>query len=175
MTGGDPRALQMFLEDVKATGDRIINRAHVVAAEREAEKAANPHGKEQIQLVASDPSTVITFETPDGPPPEILEITGEGSEELDPELVRQFLQKRWDIFQSFSKGLQGALKEKSLEKVNKVLGKLEVPEAEEIVQQLQESGILSVSGAGFSGGRTAKSATLHPVRNIRNCRSDWTG
>lgn len=145
MTGSDPRALQMFLEDVKQTGDRMVNRAHVVAAERESQKAANPEGKEQIQLVASDPSTVITFETPDGPPPENLTITGEGSEDLDPVLVREFLQKRWDIFQSFSKGMQSALKEKSLDKVNKVLGKLDVADAEEIVQQLQESGILSVS------------------------------
>ncbi|ORY81839.1 Cdc37 N terminal kinase binding-domain-containing protein [Leucosporidium creatinivorum] len=143
MTSTDPKALQMFLEDVHGTSERIINRAHVVAAEREAERAANPAGKEQIQLVASDPSTVITFEVPDGPPPEKLEITGEGADELDPELVRQFLQNRWDIFQSFSKGMQRALSEKSLEKVNKVLGKLDVEEAEEIVKHLQESGILS--------------------------------
>lgn len=149
MTSSDPKALQMFLEDVHGTSERIINRAHVVAAEREAEREANPAGKEQIQLVASDPSTVITFEVPDGPPPEKLEITGEGADELDPELVRQFLQTRWDIFQSFSKGMQRALTEKSLEKVNKVLGKLDVEEAEEIVKNLQESGILSVGASAF--------------------------
>ncbi|KAK4048295.1 hsp90 co-chaperone Cdc37 [Microbotryomycetes sp. JL201] len=141
MTSSDPKALKVFLDDVAQTSERIINRARTVAKEKEAEPATE--AREQIQLVASDPSTVITFEVPDGPPPENLEITGEGSEELDPELVRQFLQRRWDIFQGFSKGLRTALSEKSLVKVNKVLGKMDVPEAEEVVRLLQESGILS--------------------------------
>ncbi|SCZ88879.1 BZ3500_MvSof-1268-A1-R1_Chr2-1g04705 [Microbotryum saponariae] len=143
MTSSDPKALQMFLEDVNGTAKRIIERAHVVAAEKEADRARNPDGKEQIQLVASDPSTVITFEVPDGPPPETLEITGEDADELDPDLVREFLQRRWDYFSSFSPGLQKALQAKSLEKVNKVLGKMSVEDAEDVVKKLQEAGILS--------------------------------
>lgn len=145
MTSSDPKSLQMFLEDVHSTSERIINRARVVASERAAERAANPSGsKEQIQLVASDPSTVITFEVPDGPPPEKLEITGEGADELDPVLVREFLQKRWEIFEGFGEAVKKAVRSKSLEKVNRVLGKMDVPEAEEVVRQLQEAGILSV-------------------------------
>ncbi|KAM0791142.1 hypothetical protein ACM66B_005628 [Microbotryomycetes sp. NB124-2] len=143
MTASDPKALKVFLDDVAQTSERIIQRARVVAKEKEAEPSSSGEAREQIQLVASDPSTVITFEVPDGPPPENLEITGEGSEELDPELVKQFLQRRWDIFQNFSKPLKKALEDKSLDKVNKVLGKMEVPEAEEVVRLLQESGILS--------------------------------
>ncbi|GAA5901116.1 Hsp90 co-chaperone CDC37 [Sporobolomyces salmoneus] len=146
MTGQNPQALRMFLEDVAKTSSRIIERSKVVAAEQKASKAAEAggaEGVEQIQLVPASENQVITFEVPDGPPPENLEITGEGSEDLDPEMVKQFLQKRWDIFESFPKNLKKALGEKSLEKVNKVLGKMSVEDAEEVVGQLQEAGILS--------------------------------
>ncbi|GAA5835884.1 hypothetical protein JCM3766R1_005878 [Sporobolomyces carnicolor] len=149
MTGQNPQALRMFLEDVAKTSSRIIERSKVVAAEQKASKAqsaeSGAEGVEQIQLVPASENQVITFEVPDGPPPENLEITGEGSEDLDPEMVKQFLQKRWDIFESFPKNLKKALSEKSLEKVNKVLGKMSVEDAEEVVGQLQEAGILSVS------------------------------
>lgn len=145
MTAQDNKALKMFVEDVATTAGRIIARAKVVAAEQAAEREAGGEGVEQIQLVASGENQVITFEVPEGPPPENLEITGEGSEELDVEAVKAFLQKRWDIFQGFSKALQKALETKSLEKVNKVLGKMSVEEAEEVVGLLQEAGILSVS------------------------------
>ncbi|KAL8276221.1 hypothetical protein RQP46_011382 [Phenoliferia psychrophenolica] len=148
MTASDPKSLKLFLEDVSSTSERIIARARVVASEREAERASSPQGVEQIQLVATDPGVTISFEVPDGPPPETLEITGEGSDELDPVLVREFLQRRWDIFESFPKGLRKALGEKSLEKVNKVLGKMAVDEAEEVVRLLQEGGILSFDGTG---------------------------
>lgn len=149
MTGQNPQALRMFLEDVAKTSTRIIERSKVVAAEQKASKAASAEsgaeGVEQIQLVPASENQVITFEVPDGPPPETLEITGEGSEDLDPVMVKEFLQKRWDIFESFPKNLKKALGEKSLEKVNKVLGKMSVEDAEEVVGQLQEAGILSVS------------------------------
>ncbi|GAA5939054.1 Hsp90 co-chaperone CDC37 [Sporobolomyces koalae] len=147
MTGQNPQALRMFLEDVARTSTRIIDRSRVVAAEQKATKDSSSQnqseGIEQIQLVPASDNQVITFEIPDGPPPENLEITGEGSEELDPEMVKQFLQKRWDIFESFPKNLRKALGEKSLDKVNKVLGKMSVEDAEEVVGQLQEAGILS--------------------------------
>ncbi|GAA6021486.1 hypothetical protein JCM11491_006512 [Sporobolomyces phaffii] len=147
MTGQNPQALRMFLEDVAKTSTRIIERSKVVAAEQKASKeasaASGAEGVEQIQLVPASENQVITFEVPDGPPPENLEITGEGSEDLNPEMVKQFLQKRWDIFESFPKNLRKALGEKSLEKVNKVLGRMSVEDAEEVVGQLQEAGILS--------------------------------
>lgn len=142
MTSSDPKALKIFLEDVKTTSERIINRARVVAAERAAEQS-DPSSREQIQLVASSETTTITFEVPEGAPPETIELTGEGTEDLDPVLVREFLMKRWTIFTSFPIGLQRALKSKDLEKVNKVLGKMSVEEAEKVVQDLHEAGILS--------------------------------
>jgi cell division cycle protein 37 len=76
MTASDPKALKVFLDDLKVTSKRIIDRAHTVAAEKKDTK--EEEGVEQIQLVATDPGITITFEVPDGPPPEKIEITGEG-------------------------------------------------------------------------------------------------
>lgn len=150
MTSADQTALNVFLTDISQTSQRIIARARVVAAERLATKAKAEasEGKEQIQLVSSNPDTVITFELPDGPPPENLEITGPEAESLDPVLVRQFLQRRWDIFQAFPEDLKKALKTKELKKVNKVLGRMEVDVAEAIVEGLQEGGILAFEEGG---------------------------
>ena len=150
MTSADQTALNVFLTDISQTSQRIIARARVVASEREAAKAkaTNSEGKEQIQLVSSSPDTVITFELPDGPPPANLEITGPEAESLDPVLVRQFLQRRWDIFESFPEELKKALITKELKKVNKVLGRMEVEVAEAIVEGLQEGGILAFEEGG---------------------------
>lgn len=105
MTAQDPKALKMFLEDVATTSSRIIARAKVIALE----KASAPQSsREQIQLVPSSSSTTITFEVPDGPPPEVIELTGEGSESLDPILVKDFLHRRWDCFDAFPIGLKRA-------------------------------------------------------------------
>jgi hypothetical protein len=48
------------------------------------------------------------------------------------------IQEARGIFESFPPGLQRALESGSLEEVNKVLGKMSVEEAEEIVQKLGE-------------------------------------
>jgi len=138
-------ALRVFQNDVKQTFDRIVTRSKEMKAEREAAGVNSAGEREQIQLVAQDPSTVITFEVPDGPPPETFTLEGEGSEEMDVEKVREFLQKRWEIYESFPKNLKKALKSKSLEEVNRVLGRMAVEEGEETVQKLDEAGILSFS------------------------------
>ncbi|GAA6019901.1 hypothetical protein JCM10207_003331 [Rhodosporidiobolus poonsookiae] len=166
MTGQNSAALKLFLDDVTTTSTRVIERAKVVAAER-ASKAADSaaEGIEQIQLVASDPNVTISFEVPDGPPPEKLEITGEGSDELDPVLVREFLQRRWEIFEAFPKNLKKALGEKSLDKVNKVLGKMAVDEAEEVVEKLQEAGILSFETPGVID-QTGRTPSDNPTVNV---------
>ncbi|GAA5958756.1 hypothetical protein JCM8115_000343 [Rhodotorula mucilaginosa] len=165
MTNENHAALRIFLDDVAKTTDRIVTRAKVVAAERAAKGKGGEgegEGVEQIQLVPASPDQTITFEIPDGPPPAKLEITGEGASDLDPELVREFLQKRWDIFESFPKNLKAALKEKSLDKVNKVLGKMSVDEAEIVVEQLQEAGILSFEQPGVidQTGRSSGNETV---------------
>lgn len=138
-------ALRVFEDDVKQTWERIESRAKEMAAERAAAGINEVGEREQIQLVAQDPSTTITFEVPEGPPPDEIKIEGEGADQMDPERVREFLQNRWDIYQSFPKNLRKALETKNLEEVNRVLGRMSVEEGEETVQKLDEAGILSFS------------------------------
>lgn len=135
----------MFNEDFQRTYNRIATRTREILAE----EAAAPSGeREQIQLVATDPNMTIAFNLPDGPPPEKILLEGEGVEELDMEQVRAWLQQKWDIFKSFPPRFQEALKTENLDKVNKVLGDMKVPEAEKIVELLQEGGMLSFSEKG---------------------------
>ncbi|KAI9621059.1 hypothetical protein H4Q26_013253 [Puccinia striiformis f. sp. tritici PST-130] len=113
---GEPKAMQVFIDDVNSTYDRISKRCAVIIAER----AADPGTKEQIQLVATNASTSITFEVPEGPPPENLELKTDDpaeAEKLDLEEVRKFLWDRWNTFNQFPKKLQKALKSKNLEQV----------------------------------------------------------
>ena len=53
------------------------------------------------------------------------------------------MQRKWDIFLQFPEKLQTALKTEKLDEVNKVLGKMKVAEAENIVELMQEGGMLS--------------------------------
>jgi cell division cycle protein 37 len=59
-----------------------------------AKKAEAGAAGEQIQLVTENPDTVISFNVPDGPPPENLVLEGPGTEGMDVEDVRKALQVR---------------------------------------------------------------------------------
>ena len=126
----------MFTEDFATTYGRIESRTKEMIAEESVER-------EQIQLVAEDPSMEITFNLPDGPPPDDLRIEGEGSETMDIDQVRAFLQMKWEIFEGFPEDLRIALKSEKLDEVNKVLGKMKVADAEAVVGSMQEGGMLS--------------------------------
>ena len=126
----------MFVEDFNTTYTRIAQRTIEMIAE-------DTQDREQIQLVAQDPSMEITFNLPDGPPPDELRVEGDGSEDLDLEQVRAFLERKWEIFEGFDDQLKVALKSEKLDEVNKVLGAMKVAEAEEVVELLQEGGMLS--------------------------------
>lgn len=140
----NPKSIQMFTQDLEQTYNRISTRTAEMALE-----SSGPEGEtEQIQLVAEDPSMQITFNLPDGPPPENLRVEGEGAEELDMDQVRALLMRKWEIFEGFPEGLKVALKSEKLEEVNKVLGRMKVAEAEEIVGLMQEGGMLSFSEKG---------------------------
>ena len=56
-----------------------------------------------------------------------------------------------EIFDRFPPGLQRALESGSLDKVNEVLGKMSVEEAEEVVEQLGEGGMLSLEQGVIDG------------------------
>jgi cell division cycle protein 37 len=117
------QARKLFLDDVNSTYARIRTRTAELAQE-----AAQDGEKELIQLHAVDPNTTINIVTP--PPMEECQNDDErGSRE---------------IFESFPPGLQRALQSGSLEKVNEVLAKMSVDEAEQIVELLGNGGMLSL-------------------------------
>ncbi|KAI0632417.1 Cdc37 N terminal kinase binding-domain-containing protein [Trametes polyzona] len=138
LIAGDVRATSVFEKDVADTYNHLVERVRISKAEEAA-------GAEQIQLVPENPDQSISFNVPDGPPPENIELDGPGFEGVDIEDVRKMLQMRWDVFQNFPEPLQKALQAHSLEEVNKVLGAMKVDEAEQIVKLLDVSGMLNFS------------------------------
>ena len=116
------QAQQVFNKDLNETYGRIKTRA----AELQKEEGSDPAGVEQIQLHAVEPGTEIHINVP---------LPGSD----DP--VEQEARK---IFERFPPGLQRALTGGSLDEVNKVLGKMSVDEAEEIVELLGQGGMLSL-------------------------------
>lgn len=144
MVGGDKRAIKVFEDDVESSYKHIETRAKIA-------KEEETKGREQIQLVPENPSQSINFNVPDGPPPENLVLEGPGTEDMDLEEVRKALQFRWDVFRGFSPELQKALQSGGLAAVNEILGRMEVPEAEGIVNSLDIAGILSFADGGIRG------------------------
>ncbi|KAE8454175.1 hypothetical protein EG329_005100 [Mollisiaceae sp. DMI_Dod_QoI] len=120
------QAQKVFFDDVNSTFARIRSRAKEIEKQRLQEEAEGAGGVEQIQLHAVDPGTTIN-----------IKIPPESSQ--DPEEI-----KARELFNAFPPGLQRALESGSLDEVNKVLGKMSVEEAEEVVGQLGEGGMLSL-------------------------------
>jgi cell division cycle protein 37 len=141
MISGDQRAETVFVNDVENTYNHLVTRVKASLEEEAAEQ-------EQIQLVPENPNQSITFNVPDGPPPENIVLEG-AAEGMDLEQVRNALQFRWDVFQAFPLDLQEALKGGELDAVNKVLGEMDVTMAESVVQQLDMAGILNFAEGGI--------------------------
>ncbi|KAI1191106.1 hypothetical protein F5B17DRAFT_383684 [Nemania serpens] len=117
------QAQDVFYKDVRDTYLRIKSRT----AEINAERAAGGSGDvEQIQLHAVEPGTEIKIQIP--------------PENSDDEAEKRGRQ----IFEGFAPDMRKALESGSLDAVNKVLGEMKVPEAEEVVGLLSEAGILSL-------------------------------
>jgi cell division cycle protein 37 len=114
----------LFRNDVNETYNKIKIRAAELAKNRSPEN--DPAGVEQIQLHAVDPNTKISITIPPA--------SSNVPEEIE---ARK-------LFDSFPPGLQRALESESLDDVNKVLGKMSVDEAEEIVEKLGQGGMLSL-------------------------------
>lgn len=119
------QARKLFLDDVNSTYARIRDRTAELARQSQEEGSGD---KEQIQLHAVDPNTTINIVTP----PAMDQCQSD-----DERASRQ-------IFETFPPGLQRALESGSLDKVNDVLGKMSVDEAELIVEQLGNGGMLSL-------------------------------
>ena len=123
----------MFQEDVHNTYNRIKTRTAELASKKETEEAAA--GVEQIQLHAVDPNTQINIKVP--------QPVSDLSESIDEELREGQIVAR-QLYESFPPGLQRALESGSLDNVNKVLAKMSVDEAEDVVQKMGDGGMLSL-------------------------------
>ncbi|KAK2740646.1 hsp90 co-chaperone Cdc37 [Myotisia sp. PD_48] len=115
------RANVLFRDDVNTTYNRIKTRTKELA-----KSSSAGEGVEQIQLHPVDPSTTLNICIPPADSKDEADIAAR------------------EIFDRFPPGLQRALQSESLDEVNKVLGKMSVDEAEEVVEKLSESGILKV-------------------------------
>lgn len=111
------QAQEVFYKDVRDTYFRIKTRT----AEINAERAASGSGDiEQIQLHAVEPGTEIKIQIPAANSEDEAEKHGR------------------EIFEGFAPDMRKALESGSLDAVNKVLGEMKVPEAEEVVGLLSE-------------------------------------
>jgi len=93
--------------------------------EREkAEEGAESGDVEQIQLHAVNPGQKIMINIPDASNPDEADAR--------------------KVFETFPPGLQRALETGELDEVNKVLGRMGIEEAEEVVEKMGGSGMLSM-------------------------------
>ena len=120
------QAQKLFQDDVNSTYARIRTRTKELAEQQQKDEAEGTGGVEQIQLHAVDPNTSIHIVVPPANP------------KNDDERQAR------DIFETFPPGLQRALETGKLDRINEVLGKMSVEEAEEVVEQLGNGGMLSV-------------------------------
>ncbi|KAI0539861.1 hypothetical protein GGR58DRAFT_463036 [Xylaria digitata] len=118
------QAQEVFYKDVQDTYFRIKSRAVEINAQRAAEGGSGDI--EQIQLHAVEPGTEIKIQIPAENSQDEAEMRGR------------------EIFEGFAPDMRKALESGSLDKVNEVLGRMKVPEAEEVVNLLSEAGILSM-------------------------------
>ncbi|KAL8297240.1 hypothetical protein RB597_006357 [Gaeumannomyces tritici] len=127
ITTSGHQAQEVFLKDVQETYTKIKVRTAEINKQRAAEKAeGGGGGVEQIQLHAVEPGTVLSFRVPD-------------KESQDPQE-----QAASAIFEAFTPEMKKAIQSGSLDEVNKVLGELDVTEAEELVGKFNKAGILSL-------------------------------
>lgn len=126
------QAQEVFFKDVQDTYYKIKNRAREINLQRAKEEAeGGGEGVEQIQLHAVEPGTVINISIPP-------------ADSEDPEV-----QQARAIFESFSPEMKKALETGKLDEVNKVLGKMKVEEAEDLVGKF---GDVSSQSSGTSVG-----------------------
>lgn len=135
-TSGHP-AQKLFVDDVNTTYAKIKERA--AAIKKESDENPESEDREQIQLHAVDPNTEIRIMVP---PPIPKGVDPNALSDTPPPTAEHIHARQ--IFESFPPGLQRALESGKLDEVNRVLGKMSVSEAEEVVAKLGEGGMLSL-------------------------------
>lgn len=111
-------ASQAFLKDVQQTVEHIKKRCKIIEEERS--DTLEQGGAEQIQLHAVDPDTEISIRVP--------EKGDEG----------------YEIYEQFSPELKKAIDSKSLDEINKYLGDLSIEDAENLIGQFDQCGVLMI-------------------------------
>lgn len=150
------QARKLFLDDVNTTYDRIRTRTAELAKQSAEEGSGD---KEQIQLHAVDPDTKINIVTP------------RPLDQCENEEEKQSRQ----IFESFPPGLQRALESGNLDKVNEVLGKMSVEEAEEIVEQLGNGGMLSLEEGVIDATTDEGRKAMEEIERTRKMPGEQSG
>ena len=148
-------AQKVFNDDVESTSQRIVKRTKEIAQERKEKAEAGDDvegGVEQIQLHAVDPNTEILIQIPRAEG-EALPATTAADPAKDapaPPLSEEEKAAR-AAFDSFPPGLQRAMASRSLDRINEVLGKMSVSEAEEIVELMGRFGMLRMEEGVIDG------------------------
>lgn len=109
---------QRFDLDVDQMVQHIKKRCEVIKTE-EVEGESN-EGVEQIQLKSLDPNTELKVNIPD-----------ENS-------------KEFEVFKTLPQDMQDAIKIGSLDAVNEVFARMEIKEAEDVLEKFNESGVISI-------------------------------
>ena len=137
------KAHDLFYGDVRETYTKIRSRVAEIKAQQAA--GSTEGGVEQIQLHAVEPGTVINIRVPPTVEQLKMDVAKEaGAEaEIDPADLAAAKHAR-DIFEGFAPEMRQALESGSLDKVNEVLGRMKIDEAEALVGEFGEAGILSL-------------------------------
>ncbi|CAG8458742.1 2374_t:CDS:2 [Paraglomus occultum] len=114
-------ARDVFEKDVNDTYEHICKRCEVI----EKEKGNQPQ-VEQIQIEMTGPGNMLSVHVPDKNSDDPAEIS------------------RFETFMTLPENLREALKTGELEKINKVLGSMSVPEAEKILEICNQCEVLRV-------------------------------
>ncbi|KAI9799970.1 MAG: hypothetical protein M1825_004341 [Sarcosagium campestre] len=148
------QAQKMFYDDVKNTYAHIRTRTKALAAERAADASSGGGGGdvEQIQLHPVEPGTQIRIVVP----PENSEDEAERNARA--------------IFDAFPPGLKRALQSASLEEVNKVLGKMSVEEAEDVVMKLSEGDMLNLDAEVFDATTEEGQAKMREIEEFERLK-----
>ena len=146
-------AQKVFNEDVQSTYQRIATRTAEIIKEKQ-EGGETSGDVEQIQLHAVDPNTEILIQIPrskpsPSPTTSIEQQSGQAAE-IPPPLSEEEVAAR-TAFESFPPGLQRAMESRSLDKINEVLGKMSVSEAEEVVEAMGGHGMLRMEEGVIDG------------------------
>ncbi|KAG9285178.1 hypothetical protein G9A89_004393 [Geosiphon pyriformis] len=118
------QARQIFNTDVEETYKRITERCKTIEEERKQSSSGKQAEQIQIEIVGKNDSLTIQIPTADSTDPEE--------------------KARYEIYMTLSQDLREAFETEELEKINLVLGKMSVDEAEKALEIINKAGVLTI-------------------------------